>query len=388
MTSPSLLLPFSIEYADYSMHIDELVLPTGCHLYTPDNADDGECRLLIQPAPELGSAQWTDNHTGKRILIGVYRDQGRKAAVAPMMAMEWSCDGTDLIIIPQDIIKHVRLGEAINIFINSELFEAKVKSFGKAGSDWAFSVKAPIGYADFDSGTGTFSPVEPINFYEDYIIFRQLSSMRVLSIEEAQALLAAWYTQPVMGYDSLVDPFTNTVAKVPRQPYRIRPTAARTPSNHRQQFDENNRPLRQNYDAKGRSIPTKHRHTRFQNKRTMYEPDTVPNSAGKLRVFDYYGFALNDSERLPYLSEQVIVYDASEPTGIRRTVHPNGTFYNGPLFDEFGLPVIGAADMDQLVLRDSILPVRVDQFNVPLKTPQGQGSGIEKTYATLEPHVI
>lgn len=73
--SPNFNDPLSATYAEISCHRDDIPTHHGCYVYTPDNYDDYQCIALWQPAPELGAREWTRN--GKRILIGVYRDEGR-----------------------------------------------------------------------------------------------------------------------------------------------------------------------------------------------------------------------------------------------------------------------------------------------------------------------
>lgn len=67
--------PLDSGYDAVSRPTADLVRPAGCYIYTPDNYDDYHCLALWQPAPELGAKTWT--RAGRRILIGVYRDEGR-----------------------------------------------------------------------------------------------------------------------------------------------------------------------------------------------------------------------------------------------------------------------------------------------------------------------
>lgn len=64
-----------------SIEAASLPKPLGCYVYTPDNYDDYQCLSIWQPAPELGARTWTRN--GQRILIGVYRDEGREVIPGP-----------------------------------------------------------------------------------------------------------------------------------------------------------------------------------------------------------------------------------------------------------------------------------------------------------------
>lgn len=75
MSYPPFDAPTDAAYDAMAVKPSDLPRPAGCHVYAPDNYDDYTCLVLWQPAPELGARLWTRN--GRRILIGVYRDQGR-----------------------------------------------------------------------------------------------------------------------------------------------------------------------------------------------------------------------------------------------------------------------------------------------------------------------
>ena len=64
--------------------------------FEPDNSIEYHCRTVLSPAPELGSKLWTQN--GKRITIGVFRDEGRPTSIEPYSVVQWARYDRRLII--------------------------------------------------------------------------------------------------------------------------------------------------------------------------------------------------------------------------------------------------------------------------------------------------
>jgi hypothetical protein len=365
--------PFDPKYNARSMHISRLRIPSSCRAYLPDNYDEGACRILIQPAPELGAPEWTTSRD-KRALLAVYRDEGRPASPPPFTSMSWSSDGTTLrCFVTGETLPYFAKGDEVSVvdYASAFQFTGTIIRLGiSPNSEQAFDLLVPEDQGLQNSiGDGMFAGIAPVNFYEDYVIFRSLPDFRVMNVDEALELLDSWEPVVQTGFDQLIDPVTGAVIQVPRKPFinATTPEGQRTPSLHRQQFNEENNPMRQTYDARGRAVGSKLRYTNKQNASVLQEPDRFPMPAGKLLVNDYYGFALNDVERLPYVTDDLITFDSSLPTGIRRKVIYDKVAYSGKLYDDFGLPVTGALDADQLMLRDPIMPLQLDQFNVPFK---------------------
>jgi hypothetical protein len=147
---------------------------------------------------------------------------------------------------------------------------------------------------------------------------------------------------------------------------------------NRQQINEGGAPIRATYDNLGRLMKTPYRYSKRQDVIKMIDPVTVneecscdPQTNDKLYVYDYYGFDLNDDSRAPYNSKKNVVYDSASSNGLK--IRPDNTgeaFYRGIIQDEFGNVVIGARPDNTLVTRQAILPLQVDQFNVPYKEPR------------------
>lgn len=369
MSGPSLTDYFDPAYSLRSMHISELQIPATCNAFTPDDDTDGACRIMIQPAPELGAPAWTTLNN-KRAMLGVYRDEGRPTSLAPSSEMSWSSNGTILrCFATGTYVPYISLGDVVTITSDVFSFSSAVIGIGKSDSgQHSFDVSA-VGYDLADrAGTGTYQSTVLVNFYESYIVFRSLPDFRILNVTEALALLQSWEPEVLTGFDQLLDPVSGVTIRVSRKPFFSDKTPAGqlTPSMNRQQFDESNKPLRQSYDAMGLPFSSKLRFSHYQNETPYVEPVRL-SATPALRAFDYYGFALNDVERQPYLSNDLIVFDSSMPSGIRRKVIDGVVAYEGQIYDEFGLPVTGALSVDRLSLRDPVMPLQLDQFNIPFK---------------------
>jgi hypothetical protein len=364
--NPSLSLPFSDEYFEVSMHISKLAIPSTCNLYLPDNDDFFSCRVVIQPAPERGAPVWT-TPDGKRALLGVYRDEGRPAQIAPFSPMTWVREGSIMTVtVPATAAfkPYFAAGDSVNINAIGTITAVVLTT--ALSSTQAFTISVPD--AGPLSGAGLFQGVKPVNFFDDYVVFRQLPNMKPLKISKALELLASYSAFRTNKQELLTDPVTGlTIAATVKEFNTVRlANGGQAPAINRQQFNELNVPLLQAYDARGRLISPKTRYTKKQNAQHLLEAPNIGSTA--LGVYDYYGFYLNDVARAPFNTASLITYDSSAVDGLSRQLGTNGlSKYSGLLFDQFGLVVTGAFSSNRLKLEDPILPLRVDQFNVPFK---------------------
>jgi hypothetical protein len=281
---PDFNLPTDSRYDAMSAAVLDLPPPAGCYVYEPDNHDDYQCLALWQPAPELGARQWTRH--GRRILLGLYRDEGR-----PGLA-------------------------------------------------------------------------------ETRVIFRLLPCFKPVPVAEVLDLLAAANPETARHVVALTDINTGSIvlqsevqAFSSSEDYRL----------HAQQLNEQMRPLRQEYDARGRVVPPNLRFSKNANASLHLTPPLVNQYGGPqavnpfLPVYDFYGFPINDGTRDPYHSDQNVVYDSASVTGLKLIN------YNGPLHDVFGDYVVGARANNTVITRKPVQPILVDHHNKPLKRPIRRG---------------
>lgn len=109
--------------------------------------------------------------------------------------------------------------------------------------------------------------------------------------------------------------------------------------------------LPQAYAASGQPIQDDLRTRATKNQKTML---STQQGSTALSMYDYYGFPI------------AATYDVS----IDKIVLASQSIIKlTKVFDAFGLIVLRAHDAVTLLVRDPILPLKVDNFNVPLKAP-------------------
>jgi hypothetical protein len=368
--------PFDIVYDGYSIYKSDFVIPDWCNVYSPDNHDEYNCLAIIQPAPELGASKWTKD--GKRILIGVYRDQGRESQLQDYRIIQWGRYGTKLYM-GTDRPHRLVVGDEVNLFnVNVPFLTSRVISIL---NDTEFEV-GTSDTGDISGIFGTYQPVKPINFFDNYIVFRILPSMKLVKFSEVQSLLAE--CTPVIKstptYLTDINSGETIIVNAPIIQKHIFVT-----SGNRQQFNEQGKPLNSVIDNMGRVSFDEKKYTKDQNNPNL-KNGIVTNEEcnidqvltglcsigpgnSQVYVYDYYGFQINDLNRGPYFSYQNIIYDVNQIHGIGYRIDNGKHFYSGLLLDEFGNVVLGINSDNTLVVRQALLPLNVDQYNVPYKQP-------------------
>jgi hypothetical protein len=375
MKSPDFTAPFDVAYDSLSMYREWLKIPKWCNIYDPSNSDEFECIGIIQPAPEKGATAWTMNN--KRVLIGVFRDEGRATQVQDVRIVQWARYATRLII-SSNRPHFLKVGDLVTLWnVNVGTMTAPVK---QVFSNSQFEVKTNMIGAE--SGVeGAYQPMKPVNFYDDFIVFRLLPSMSIVPWPTVLAILNVSGSQSVNTALTLFD-----VAK--GQPTRVASSlvaqAGKLGSNgildssyiNRQQINEDGDPISGQYDAQGKLLPSTYRYSGSTN-----APESIVDFSStdpcacscetRLRVFDYYGFELNDDERAPYNAFDNVTYSQSTSNGLAIKMTANGNpIYAGVIQDQFGNIVTGAKSDTELLIRQAILPIEVDQFNVPYAAPR------------------
>ena len=365
-TNPPFNDLFSFQYDKYSLNIQDLPIPKGCHVYTPDNHDDYHCLMLWQPAPELGAPKWIRG--GKRILIGVYRDEGRSSTPIQMtnQIIQWSRVSTTLTIFCPK--KHyLNIGDSVNLSnINTPALVTTVIAL-PTSTQFQVSV-ANIGLnSGIEAGWAKTLPVDITN---QYVVFRLLPSFSPVSIATILEILADATPNIVTKRTTLTNIKTGinenrTIATIVAGNSRI----------NRQQIDERKKPLVQNYDAAGQVILPPHRFAKTDNESVyitspyITQYNTVANSDPRVFVYDYYGFDLNDKMRGPFYSSNIIAYGSTSNNGIIRLLNNNSVIYSENLHDRFGDFVTGITSTNLLKTRKPVQPIRTDQHNFPYKSP-------------------
>lgn len=378
---PSFNDTFADCYEIFSQDHRSFSIPSVCHVYLPDNTEDYECLSIIEPAPELGSKVWT--RFGKRILIGVYRDEGRATERRLRNLVSWT-RSVNLVTMTDTLPHNMVVGDWVDVY-NTNIVEARVQVTAVPS---ALSFTVPSIASGAGSGSsGGFSPINPVNFFEERLVFRFLPSYRLVPWACVQELLAS--CQPSFGFApvGLTDITTGDVVNTQRTVFNTRGLAPNgSPQGgerNRQQFDENGKPLSWTYDTLGQPTPTRTVSSKLQNnpptfnqpvvnEHTTVDPDPAANT--QLYIKDYYGYEVNDLARGQYHQDDLVFYDPDSENGISRQMNGSNALYPGPLHDDYGNFVIAALPNNTLEVRAPILPLQVDQYNHPYKAPQPRTS--------------
>ena len=192
-------------------------------------------------------------------------------------------------------------------------------------------------------------------------------------------------------------------------PLSGRPNSDNLPLNRRfgQIYNEQGNPLKVNYIANGQPVPSKNfdspnlsKHVAFNSPivnesvefgifyRTTSGADQRVTDTADLRilnipqnddtfdsrvyVYDFYGLEINDPNRGPYFRTDLITRDLTKPApfnNIFRDSQNNVEYYSKTLYDIFGNRVFGLQENNATVIRENLLPLILDRFNRPVKSP-------------------
>lgn len=228
------------------------------------------------------------------------------------------------------------------------------------------------------------APTDDVNFYEDYIVFRLLPSFKLIPYSFVQELLKNSAPAQTFTKRSLIEITTGNEVKIPNAVsrhtnYKSSPNLAVDNTSllerrFNQLYDEDGNPMKLSYDAMGYAIKSalvdsKYKNNPLRNNQTRDGLAIDP----RVYVYDYYGRDINDPNRSPYFAADIIIRDemiASNVNNIKVKTDINGDpLYVGGLFDEFGNVAVGIQENNALVVRQNVMPVTLDQFNRPVKTP-------------------
>ena len=365
MTYPDFNNIFAPEYDEYSIRLEELIIPKWINQFEPDNSIEFNCRTILSPAPELGSKLWTQN--GKRITIGVFRDEGRPTTIEPYSIVQWARYDRRLIIatskphyLRKDI--EVELTNTCKSYIKTKV----VNVFD------AYKFEAEVYPSGLTSGIdGGFRHVLPINFFEEFIVFRQLPSMKLMKASEAINLINEPDPTKIQRQEHLYDLTNNKTILINTSNIisgNLNYQGSKFNHLHRQQLNERTKPLQGEYDLAGELVRSKYVSSQYHNQKTFCNTNLLnddrccccPNDI--LEVYDYYGFPINDPTRGPYNSKQNVYVENQQ-------IKIDIDLYYPKLFDRYGNVIVDIKD-DLLRARQAVLPIQLDFYNYPIKQPK------------------
>lgn len=355
---------FDPMYDEYSIRLEELSIPKWINQFEPDNSLEFNCRTVLSPAPELGSKAWTQN--GKRITIGVFRDEGRPASIEPYLLIQWTRYDRRLIIATSK--KHyLRIGIEVEV-VNTCTPYIKTK-VTNVYDDYKFEIEV------YPSGTksgidGGYRRVEPINFFEEHIVFRQLPSMKLMKASEALKLIHEPNPTRIQRQTHLYDlTHDKTILINTSQVISGNLNYQGSTFNHlhRQQLNEQAKPLQGEYNLAGELVKFKYASSKYDNRISftnigLVNDDRCCCPTDILDVYDYYGFPINDSNRGPFNSKSNVYVE-------NETIKSNIVLYYSKMFDRYGNVVMDIKN-GLLRARQAVLPIQLDFYHYPIKQPK------------------
>lgn len=426
MTAPAFNEPFDPYYDQYSISHLDFAVPDHFDIYVPEfvNEIDFQCLSVICPSTNKGAKQWT--YGGKWLTIGVYRDEGRDPAQRPpSTALNWSRSSTTLTII--DPSGHrLRTADLVNLYnINvPSLLKAPITIINST----TFTVRVPL-YGDSSGSNGAYQPTELYNFYEQNYVFRLLPSFSLVPWSLIQELFASSAPDVVPQQREMFNITTGISNLLPRGisksinynlPLSGKPNGDNLPLDRRfgQVYDENGNPLKISYIANGQPVSSKSydspklsSHVGFNSPLTNEDvaygetyritdsndqritsisgysgysgaitydlrilnlPRDDALSDTRVYVFDFYGGEINDPHRAPYFRTDLITRDETKPApfdNILRAEQNGVPYYSKNLYDIFNNRVFGIQENNATVVRENLLPLQLDRFNRPIKSP-------------------
>lgn len=381
MTVPGLNQPFDPFYDLFSISRLDFAIPNHFDVYLPDfvNQVDFQCLSVITPNPSKGAKRWTIN--GHWITIGIYRDEGRKPAQRPpTTGLSWMRSST-LLTVTDPAGHRLRTGDFVDLYnINvSQLLRRPITVLNST----TFTVPTLL-YGPSSGVNGSYQPSDVYNFYEENYVFRLLPSFKLVQVSTIMQIFADSAPSIYPQVRDLYNVTTGTRTKLPTGknrninydlPVANVPIAERSTLDKRfdQQYDEEGKPLKIIYREDGQPI-----------RLTNYDEKTLDDNEGfnqvpsnlsgpdRVVVYDFYGLEINDVNRGPYFTPTLITRDLNKPAPYNNILRAeqNGTpFYDGKLYDVFGNLVIGIQTNNATVVRQNLLPLKLDRFNRPVKSP-------------------
>ena len=416
MTAPPFNEPFNPYYDQFSISHYDFAVPDHFDVYAPEFANeiDFQCLSVISPSPNKGAKQWT--YGGKWLTIGVYRDEGRDPAQRPpSTALSWVRSSTTLTI--NDPVGHrLRTGDLVDLY-NINVPSLLKKPINVLNST-AFTVKVPL-YGAVSGSNGAYQPSELYNFSEQNYVFRILPSFQVVPWSLIQELFASSSPEVTPQMREMYNITSGTSTLLPKNkskttnfdlPLSGHPVVDTVPLARRfgQIYDEQGNPLSISYLPGGQPVPSKSynspnlsAHVGYNSPLTNEDVDygiryrvtrnadqRITSPDGDLRilnlpqddqsfdtrvyVFDFYGGEINDPSRGPYFRTDLITRDPAKPApfdNILRLEQNGVPYYAKTLYDIFGNRVVGIQENNATVIRENLLPLVLDRFNRPIKSP-------------------
>ena len=402
MTYPNWFKPHDPYYDQYSIEIDDFVMPEHFDSFLTDFGDEVGCKTIVMPSPRRGAVNYTKND--KFMVIGIYRDTGRPATIFPIITGKaWATSGNELIIF--DSTNKVRVGDYLYCYNTNVSGQQYLKCIAREQNFFTLKLASLLGDT---SGLSCSYRIDRVkDFAEENIVFRLFPTFKLITYVEFLEIAEATSPNSVFKTSEVIKNITtntdvrtslqvnnntdftpvNNYKKVTEISYStfnlsVRVKGDKMPKfENNQTFDYVGKPLKLKYDDAGRVISPKYYDSKYKNKNIYVEsilaaenPSSNSTIDDRVWCYDFYGIDINDPSRGPYNLDTVITRDTSVEGNVNNIsrievsgvpLYPEGQY----VYDRFGNVAIGINENNSLNVIRQRIPIQLDNFGRPYKLP-------------------
>ena len=402
MNYPDWFKPHDPYYDQYSIEIDNFVMPEHFDIFLPDFGNEVSCKSILMPSPRRAAINYIRND--KFMLIGIYRDTGREPAAFPMVAnKQWAISGNELTIF--DSTNKARIGDYVYCYNTNVVGQQYLRCVARSSTFFTLKLASLMGGT---SGLTSSYRIDRIkDFAEENIVLRLFPTFKLITYAQFEEIASQTSPNSVFRTSDVIKNITsNTNVRTPVQvtestdytlPNNFKKVTEITNSmfklavevkgdgypkyQHNQMFDGSGKPLKLKYDEAGRVIPPNYYDSKYKNKNIFVgsilsaeNPSTISNADDRVWCYDFYGIDINDPFRGPYNLDVIVIRDPSIDSNVDNILRAeaNGIpIYpaNQDVYDQFGNVVVGINTNNSMNTIRQRIPLQLDNFGRPLKLP-------------------
>jgi hypothetical protein len=243
-----------------------------------------------------------------------------------------------------------------------------------------FTVRSLIAGGSTSGTSATYQDDFLTDFYANYRVFRLLPSFKLVPYSVIKTIFLDTAPIPQTALKTLYNITSGLNVPVPPttsdntnflSPTTTIPTSSKSPLAVRfgQVYDAAGDPLPLQYLGSGTPVVVNNVDSVHKNEQIFYTPPRVGTSDPRIYVYDFYGLDLNDSTRGPTYSSVNVTRNLAVSGDLNNLVINPSLGYSSTLGDIFGNLAIGVQTNNALVIRKQVLPLTLDAFNRPTKSP-------------------
>lgn len=402
MTYPNWFKPHDPYYDQYSIEIDDFVMPEHFDSFLTDFGDEVGCKTIVMPSPRRGAVNYTKND--KFMVIGIYRDTGRPATIFPIITgKSWATSGNELFIF--DSTNKVRVGDYLYCYNTNVSGQQYLKCVAREQNFFTLKLASLLGDT---SGVSCSYRIDRVkDFAEENIVFRLFPTFKLITYAEFLEIAESTSPDSVFKTSEVIKNITtntdvrtslevnsntdftpvNNYKKVTEISYSTFNLAVRVKGDKMPKFENNQtfdyvgKPLKLKYDDAGRVISPNYYDSKYKNKNIYVEsilsaemPSSNSTIDDRVWCYDFYGIDINDPTRGPYNLDTVITRDISVEGNVNNIsrievsgvpLYPEDQY----VYDRFGNVAIGINENNSLNVIRQRIPIQLDNFGRPYKLP-------------------